>query len=304
MSNQVYERITQEMISRLEKGTVPWHKPWKTGPAGFPMNLLTKARYRGINVFMLAIQSFLSPFWLTFKQALLLGGNVRKGEKATPVVFWKWMKTEVPSKEEGKSRIKRLSLLRYYQVFNAEQCEGISYPKPPTSAPSQVKSIAAAEKIVAGYPNGPRIEHQGDQAFYRPSEDVIYSPKWDRFEDMPAFYSTLFHELTHSTGHEKRLARQSLVDLCPLGSTNYSREELVAEMGAAMLSGEAGIENVTIQNSASYIAGWLKRLQDDRRLIVIAAAQAQKAVDHILGRSYQNDQPETPEQQPDQVTAA
>ena len=156
----------------------------------------------------------------------------------------------------------------------------------------EVAVIEEAERIAAEYKDAPRIEFRGDQAMYLPREDVICLPSIQRFDSGQEFYSTLFHELTHSTGHEKRLARKTLTDLCPFGSTNYSREELVAEMGAAMLSGECGIENTVIDNSASYIAGWLKRLQNDRRLVVVAAGQAQQAVDHILGRRFTIEEPE------------
>lgn len=278
MSEKVYSRITEAILHRLEQGIVPWHKPWRQ--AGFPMNLVSQRRYRGINVFILGSQGYGSPYWLSFRQASELGGSVRKGEKATPVVFWKWQDKEFEAAEEKKTA--RIPLIRYYHVFNVEQTEGISYPKAPVP---EVKPIAAAERVLMWYEDPPRIE-RGNQACYRPQDDAIVMPVKERFPKMEEYYSTLFHELTHSTGHEKRLARKTLTDLCPFGSTNYSREELVAEMGAAMLSGECGIEQVVIDNSASYIAGWLKRLQNDRRLVVVAAGQAQQAVDHILGRRF------------------
>jgi len=280
MSEAVYSRITQEIMGRLEKGTVPWHRPWKRG-SGFPRNLVSGGCYRGINLFVLAAQEYESPYWLTFRQAVLRGGTVRKGEKSTPVVFWKWVETEV--KKLDKEETLRLPILRYYHVFNVEQCERIEYPKP--EALPDLKPIESAERICMGYEDPPWID-QGTQACYRPKDDAIVMPKRERFENAEEYYSTLFHELTHSTGHEKRLARKTLTDLCPFGSTNYSKEELIAEMGAAMLSGEAGIENSTIDNSASYIAGWLKRLQNDDRLLIIAAGQAQRAVDHILGQKF------------------
>ena len=284
MSNSVYDAITEQIISRLEKGTVPWQRPWRRGTAGAPRNLSTMKRYRGVNVFVLAMQPFDSPYWLTYRQAGQLEGHVKKGEKSTPVVFWKWLENRTTT-EEGKDKVERVPMLRYYRVFNAEQCEGIWYPQPAVSS-SDIKPIEEAERVVAGYNEKPRVEHRGNQAMYRPLEDAIYMPKREVFESGEEYYSTLFHEMTHSTGHEKRLARKTLTDLRPFGSTNYSKEELVAEMGAAMLCGEAGIKNRTIDNSASYISGWLSRLKNDRKLVVLAAAQAQKAVDHILGRCF------------------
>ncbi len=283
MSEKVYDRITASIISRLESGVVPWHKPWSE--AGFPSNLVSKRPYRGINVFILGTQGFGSPYWMSFRQASELGGTVKKGQKATPVVFWKWPEKDVEAAAAKKAA--RIPLIRYYSVFNAEQTEGISYPTPPVR---EVHPIEAAETVCLGYEDPPHIE-RGNQACYQPKADAIFMPVMDRFENAEEYYSTLFHELTHSTGHEKRLDRKTLTDLCPFGSTNYSREELIAEMGAAMLSGECGIDHAVIDNSASYIANWLKRLQNDRRLVVAAAGQAQQAVDHILGRKFIAEEP-------------
>jgi antirestriction protein ArdC len=194
--------------------------------------------------------------------------------------------------QDQTAKTKWVPVVRYYRVFNLAQCEGIKDPDiPPASYPG-LQPIDAAEKFIGEYPDSPKIVQKGDKAYYVPSEDTIYVPKLNRYKIREEYYSTLYHELVHSTGHEKRLGRKTLTELCPFGSTNYSREELVAEMGAAILCGEAGIENGTIDNSASYIAGWLKRLQDDRGLVVLAAAQAQKAVDLILGRKFEVDQPD------------
>ena len=296
MSNSVHGVITEMITSRLESGTVPWQRPWRRGENGAPRNMSNMKRYRGVNVFLLGMQPFDSPYWLTYRQADQLGGHVKKGEKSTPIVFWKWLENKTTS-EDGKEKVGRAPLLRYYRVFNVEQCEGIWYPKP--SAPSSsIQPIGEAEKIAQRYQSGPRIEHRGNQALYRPVEDAIYMPKKELFVGAEEYYSTLFHELTHSTGHEKRLSRKSLTDLCPFGSTNYSKEELVAEMGAAMLCGESGIHNRTIDNSASYIANWLSRLKKDGKLVVQAAGQAQKAVDHILGRTFQVEEPKDVKDEP------
>ena len=281
--SKVYEYVTESIMERLGKGTVPWHKPWKNGAAGAPMNFASKKHYRGINVFLLTLQSFESPYWLTWRQVHEKGGEVRKGERSTIVVFWKPYEKE---DEKNPGRTVKIPILRYYRVFNVEQSEGVEYPK--SQGPTgKCEAIAAAERVAAGYPNPPEILHRGSRACYRPLEDRIFMPLRESFENPEEYYSTLFHEMTHSTGHRRRLGRKTLVDLCPFGSTNYSKEELVAEMGAAMLCGESGIENRTIDNSASYIASWLSKLRGDKRLVIQAAAQAQKAADHVMGRTFE-----------------
>lgn len=288
-SQNVFTRVTQEIISRLEKGTIPWHQPWKNGPEGSPLNLVSGKRYRGINVFLLGMRPYHTRYWLTFRQAVSLGGHVRKGEKSAPVFFWKWPEKDqhISNKEKSteKEQSRTIPIARCYHVFNVEQCEGVEYPRAETTPKPGWHPVESAEKIAVGYPNAPKIEHRGDRAFYLSIQDAICLPPKDSFESVPEYYCALFHEMVHSTGLEKRLARKSLTDLCPFGSTNYSNEELVAEMGAAMLCGEAGIENRIIDNSAGYIAGWLKRLKDDRRCIVTAASQAQRAADWILGNT-------------------
>lgn len=280
----VYQVITERITEQLEHGTIAWHRPWKTrGPAGAPRNLVSGHAYRGVNVFILASLGYSSPHFLTYRQAEALGGHVKRGEHGAPVVFWRWI-DKAGESQEGREDIERYAMLRYYTVFNLAQCEGITDPSLPLEVVS-LPPIESAERIVVAMPDRPDIVHGGDQAYYRPSWDRVTMPERGRFDRAEAYYSTLFHELTHATGHERRLNRPTLVDLCPFGSTNYSKEELVAEMGAAYLCGFAGIENRTIDNSAGYIAAWLRRLRDDARLVVHAAAQAQRAVDFIMGTS-------------------
>ncbi len=276
----VYEFMTGRILDLLGKGTVPWHRPWNPD-AGMPQNLITKRAYRGINVVLLTSSGFSSSYWLTFKQAIQLGGNVRRGERGTPVIFWKHQILEEDA-ETGERRVRNRVLLRYYTVFNAEQVEGIQIPQ---VEHRQFNPIDACEHVLAGIPNPPAIHHGSDQAAYFPKQDKIVMPTQTLFRSSEEYYSTLFHELGHATGHPDRLARKSLYDLCPFGTTNYSREELVAEMTATFLCGTAGIENRTTNNSAAYIAGWLRALKDDPKAVVIAAAQAQKAADWILGKS-------------------
>jgi antirestriction protein ArdC len=272
MSNSAYERITQRIVALLEQGTVPWHRPWKVS-TGLPHNFVTKKPYRGVNVFVLAACGYESPLWLTYRQASRLGATVRKGEKACPVVFWKKHKVEVEG--EKKDRF----LLRFYHVFNAAQCDGL---KTPSSTP-RVESLKSAD-IVANMPHRPEIRHEGTAALYSPSKDMVCMPERRRFESEDGCFSTLFHELVHLTGHESRLKRPNVINSGGFGTEAYSKEELVAELGASFLCGHAEIVERTVDNSAAYIQSWLSKLKDDRTLIVHAAAQAQRAVDFILGR--------------------
>jgi antirestriction protein ArdC len=281
----VYDVITARVVSLLEAGTVPWRKPWG-GQRLWPRNLISGHRYRGVNVFLTACSCYSSPFWLTYKQAQALGGHVRKGEKATPIVFW--TKLEKADRETGETI--ELPLLRYYSAFNVAQCEGLPESRIASLGPAGERPfspIVACEQVVNGMPNRPEMRHGFEQACYVPRLDEVRLPKPEQFETSESYYTTAFHELGHATGHASRLNRKGIADVAAFGSDTYSREELVAEMTAAFLSGHCGIENKTIDNSASYLAGWLRVLRQDSRLVVTAAAQAQKAADYILGKTWE-----------------
>jgi antirestriction protein ArdC len=282
MSNNVYQIITDKIVAKLEEGAAPWSKPWKvTGAEGAPRNLKSGKAYRGINVFLLSCQGYESPYWLTFKQAKAKGGSVRKGEKGTQVVFWKWIEKKSTDGDEPE----RFPILRYYTVFNVEQCDGVDYPKAKAEPVSEFEAIAAAELVVENMRNRPEITHGGDRACYSPTLDVVKMPKREAFKSPAEYYSTLFHELAHSTGHESRVGRPFGSSF---GSEKYGKEELVAEMTAAMVAGHVGIEDATIDNSAAYLASWIKTLKGDPKMAVCAAAQAQKAADYILGVAFEN----------------
>ena len=276
----VYEVITDRIIAMLEAGTVPWQKPWSV-TTGLPRNLVSKKPYRGMNVLLLHAMSYESPFWLTFRQAKELGGSIKKGEKACPVIFGKRQETE----DEITGEKSHYTVLRLYSVFNVAQCEGLKNIPAPAAAPATVNTTA--EEIVALMPKRPEIKHGLAKAFYTPSVDIVAMPDRARFDTEAGYYATLFHELTHATGHPSRLNRPTLTKTAGFGSNPYCREELVAELGAAFLCGHAGIEN-TIQNSAAYLQNWLEALQNDNKLIVQAAAQAQKAADFILGTKFED----------------
>lgn len=277
MNSNGYDRITERIMALLSQGTVPWHKPW-TAKTGWPRNYVSKKQYRGINVFLLAAMSYESPCWLTFHQASQLGGTIRKGEKSCPVVFWKQFQVE----DEESGEAKKIPLLRIYHVFNAAQCDGLK-DAPPVK--EEIITVKPAE-IVAGMPQPPAIKHGMSKAFYSPSDDTVGMPVRERFDNEAGYYATLYHELVHSTGAKSRLNRSTLTESAGFGSDPYCKEELIAEMGATFLSGHAEIIERTIDSSAAYLNGWLERLRNDRTLIVQAAAQAQKAADYILGRTF------------------
>ena len=284
MSNKVYEIITEKVLERLKQGEIPWHQPWV---GGYPKNLVSKKEYRGINTFLLGCQKYSSPYWVSFKQAKELGGSVKAGEKSTMVVFWKQLPV-TEQKEDGEVTEKSIPFLRYYRVFNVEQTEGIDPKKIPVSDINpNFHPILACEATIQGMPKRPDIQHRDSRAYYNPKEDFVNMPKAESFEKEEFYYCVLFHELGHSTGHEKRLARKKFNEWAPFGSESYSKEELVAEMTAAFLCGHHHIEMQTLENSVSYIQSWLHKLESDPKVVVLAAAQAQRAADYIRGTSYQ-----------------
>jgi antirestriction protein ArdC len=278
-SHSVYQIVTEQIIRQLESGVVPWRKPWTCEA---PVNLITQKPYRGINPFLLAPQGYGSKYWLTFNQAAKLGGHIRKGEKSSIVTFWNVGQEKVIRDSNGIERTSRPFLLRFYRVFNLEQTEGIAEKLGLGKASPRVLSIDGCESIVTNMPNAPKIE-QSDRAWYRPSTDTVGMPSRNLFNSAEEYYSTLFHELTHSTGHASRVGRDGIEQLNTFGSESYSREELIAELGAAMLCGVTGIVPRTIENSAAYLKTWIERLRGDSKLIVSAASAAQKAADYIQG---------------------
>jgi len=274
---KVYDIINQRIIDLLEQNVIPWHKPWNAS-SNFPKNMVSKKEYRGINIFILASSPYSSPYWMTFNQIQSKGGHVIKGEKSMPVIFWKWLDKKDDDPGTGK-----IPMLRYYNVFNLDQTEGIETP-PTTEIINTFTPIEMAEQIIEGMPYRPEIRHGGNRASYSPMLDFVKLPVPEAFQSPEEYYSTCFHELTHSTGHASRVGRKGVLEPSYFGSHEYSKEELVAEMGAAFLCGHTGIENITLNNSVAYLQGWLKALKSDKTLLIHAAAQAQKAADFILNR--------------------
>jgi antirestriction protein ArdC len=281
----VFDVVTQRLIEALERGTVPWRKDWDAPGFRIPLNLTSGKRYQGINFFLLSLvgETYGSPYWLTFRQALERGGHVRKGEKGVPVFFWKVLHRAGEASDTGPDteRAAGRFVARYYTVFNLEQCDGIEYPRPEPRT-RQIPTLDTCDRLVTGYAGAPEIRHGAAGASYSPIGDVVRMPDRGAFHTPEGYYATLFHELIHSTGHPKRLAR--FTEDCPpppFGSPDYSREELVAELGAAYLCANAGISNTTLENSAAYLAGWLKVLRSDNRAVVLAAGAASKAFNLI-----------------------
>lgn len=275
-----YAAVTDRIVEALEAGVVPWARPWRTLEGYGPTSLGSGKPYRGVNVMTLGVTSILrgyqSQYWCTFRQAKELGGSVRKGEKASPVVFWKW----IEKKNDSGDVESRYGFLRYSSVFNVDQCDGVD--SPPVEPLAEFDPIDAAERISSTMPARPEVKHSPqDRAYYSPALDYVHMPLRASFESAEAYYAVLFHELAHSTGHESRLNRKNLV-VSSFGDESYAREELVAEMAAAYVCGAAGIDP-RVDQSASYIASWMRAIKDDARLIVTAAGAAAKASDWILG---------------------
>ena len=287
--NQVYEIITERIIQQLESGVVPWRKPWKT-QGNVPTNFVTKKPYRGINVILLSMTAYTSQYWLTFNQVKQLGGSIKKGQQSEIVIYWNWVEPKSykavagTESEAGEMHQEKVPLLRYYRVFNLEQTT-IEVPQCPKNEPLPI--LDRCEGVISAMPNKPDIKHVGNIACYCPGLDLVKMPKRDSFFSIEKYYSTLFHELGHSTGHLSRLNRKEVATVSRFGGDDYSKEELVAEFTAAFLCGITGIEQETINNSSAYIESWLKALKQDKKLLVCASTQAQKASDYILNKQQE-----------------
>lgn len=277
----VYTIITEKIIEQLEKGTVPWQKPWHE--AGLPKNLISGKSYRGVNVMLLASHGYEHNLFLSFKQLQDIGASVKKDEKGHQVIYWNYPQKQEQAEAEVTEEVpepKKTGTLKYYTVFNVAQCENVpedlfETARIPVDTPSCVH-------ILENMPdNVPLVRHKENKAYYNPLEDFINMPKQKSFKTDDGYFSTLFHELVHSTGHHSRLSRPTLIEMSEFGSDAYSMEELTAEIGTCYLQSYTGIES-QFDNSIVYIQGWLWMLKNDKRLIISAAYAAQKAVDYIL----------------------
>lgn len=296
---ELQEKVTTEIIALLEAGTVAWHKPWTS--YGLPQNAVTQRNYDGFNAFYLnlitVVKNYSAPYFLTFKQAFEKGGHVRRGEKGYSVVFWKIQSvkkgttTDSSTGEETDVFYKNFTPF-VWTVFNIDQVEGVKIELNAQERNNN-QILENCQSILENMPDAPTLKFGGNQAFYSPLADTVQLPELCDFESSEAFYGTSFHEFIHSTGHAKRLNRFA-EDETParFGNAVYSKEELVAELGAAFLCAHTGLINSTIQSSAAYIKGWLKSLKNDKSLIFTAANKASKAANYIIGHTPDEDQEE------------
>lgn len=282
--------VTDRIIEQMEKGIIPWRKPW-VGGEGVAISYTSRRAYSMLNQFLLGKPGE----WLTWKQVYDNGGKVKKGAKSRFVVFYSW----VTEKDEQGNPVlnpdsgepKQFPILKWYKVFHIDDTEGIESKIEKVEADPKLKPVDRAEEIINGYlrrEDGLQFhnERESDKAYYSPSADEVVVPNIRQFSIVEEYYSTVFHELTHSTMHEKRCDRRSENRLAAFGNEDYSREELVAEIGSAMLCNRAGLDSEkAFRNSVAYLQSWLKALKNDNRMMVWAAGKAEKAAKYILNEA-------------------
>ena len=283
--NKVYAIIAEVVIAKLKEGVVPW----KSGRQNEmrPCNFASKRPYRGVNWLLTTMSGFSSPYWLTKNGILKLGGTW--SGKATKIVHWSFTYYDAKNKrvKQTDDWVRKIPSLRYYNVWNAEQIEGIDFGTPAADGRKEHERIAAAEELVAGYVDGPTITIDGSQPRYNPEKDEVFNSNLDDFDTAAGFYHTLFHELGHSTGHGSRLSREGITTRHRFGSDGYAFEELVAELTACFLMSEAGL-TADLDNSAAYIDSWIKSLEAHPDWVIKAGGLAQKAVERIVPRLAYN----------------
>jgi antirestriction protein ArdC len=298
MNTKSYELVTERLIELLENGVAPWRRNFKVDRITSPANFASKKTYKGLNYFLLEgmqyFKGYKSSFWMTFKQAKDAGGKVIKGEKGMPVTYFNFLMKDKNGKKtlDEKQAVEKIPFFKHSYVFNLDQIEGIEDPTKVIDEPlnDDIEPIEAAQNIIDNMPNKPAISIDNNKLSprgnpcYVPSQDEVRMPEMNRFKDAENFYSVFFHELIHSTGHKSRLDRKGVGKGSSFGDEVYSKEELIAEMGAAFLCNEARIDNSDImENSAAYLQSWIKALKGDCKLAVQAASAAQKASEYILG---------------------
>ena len=298
VTDDITASLTDTIVSALESGTVPWRKPWTGIGIGGHLSVATGKPYRGINQLTLALRAasegYFSPYWLTYRQAQELGGNVRKGSKGTHVVYWKLLRVSAKDPETGEVGPRTVPMLRYFSVFNVSQVEGLSEESmrrfgavvdaPKELPPDHAADHAAMSIRMYQARAGIRLEHGGGSAYYIPKLDTIRMPDRGHFETAAHYSATLAHETVHATGTASRLNRQGVTGYVAFGSETYSREELVAEIGAAMIAFAFRFDTPdVVENRNAYLAGWSKYLRSDPRALIVAASRAQDAANLILG---------------------
>ena len=283
MSFDIYSLVNDRILAALEQGIIPWKRPW-TGR--LPANYDSDKEYRGVNILTLGIaemvKGYSSPYWLTYKQAQKHGGHIKKGEKATYIVFSD-KKTREVEKEDGTKELKVYHIIRSFPVFNFDQTEGIPRKEVAPDLNPDRDLIEVCDSVLSRMPNPPAYRESGSSAYYVPREDLVNLPPIETFKTTEGYVATKFHEYGHATGHESRLSRPGVMDVVAFGSMNYSLEELVAELTSAYLCARTGIDN-TLDNSSAYVQHWLKALRDDKTMLMKASGKAMAAVEYILGK--------------------
>ena len=298
ITSNLYEEVTNKIISMIEKGVAPWRRTWST--YGLARNYVSGRPYTGINYLLMNNTRHNIPYFLTFNQVKELGGKVKKGAQAEMVIYFKVFCKDSDDNtltlEEANARrlkgeeIKALRFIRYYSVFNVSDIEEVELDlnRFNEAKLTDNERLERCEQIIGNMPKLPELRHiDANRAYYNPALDFINMPDIKQFESSEHYYPTYFHELIHSTGHASRLARPEVMDFSGFGTTPYSKEELVAEMGASYLSCICQIDYApVIENSASYLIGWLKVLKDDSKFIFQVASCAQRATDFILNNTH------------------
>jgi antirestriction protein ArdC len=283
----VYTRVTERIISDLEQGIRSWMKPWSAEHAAGRISRPLRHNgtpYRGMNVLLLwgeaTAKGYAAPIWMTYKQAQEIGGQVRKGERGSLVVYANTV-TKTEQDENGSDVEREIPFMRGYTVFNVEQIDGLPqhYYAQPVNPLPLTERIDNADRFMTA--TGASIAHGGNQAFYAPARDAIQLPPFEAFRDKESYYATALHELCHWTKAKNRLDRDFSAKR--FGDEGYAREELVAELGAAFLCADLGITPEIRDDHAAYLGHWLKVLKEDKRAIFSAAAHAQRAADYLQG---------------------
>ena len=280
----IYQQITDRIVEKLEQGIIPWKKPFTSIKKQYPKNFVSKKMYNGANFFLTLLEGRNTPYWLTFKQAKELGGNVKKGERGMPIVYFQFIEKV---NDEGKKY--SFPMVKHSTVFNLEQVEGIEnlfeQEMKDLIVTNTFNNIESCESLINRLSEAdiiPEVRHSlMENAFYYPSQDYINMPLRDRFSEEQFYYSTLFHEIAHSTGHLSRLARKGITEHYKKDSPGYAREELVAELSASFICAETGIVKDTEENTTAYIQLWLQALKNDNKIIYDAMRDSFKVLEHL-----------------------
>ncbi len=287
-NSDIYGKITDIIIKKLEEGTIPWENPVINNCR--PQNIITNHIYSGINTLILSNSR--TPYFMTFNQAKEIGANVKKGASGLPVIFWSVKEKIKIDEETDETEKERYFLLKYFNVFNISDIENLpeKYLSKIKAVKTDFSEVKTAEEIIKNYLDAPKFEYCSGTPHYSPGSDTIRTPAKEYFKNSNHYYSTIFHEMGHSTGHEKRLNRfKNYSKAFKFGDSEYAKEELTAELTAAFLMAETK-ESLNINNKAAYIKSWLTVLQNDKRMIINSSCMAQKAVKFILfGKEVESD---------------